>query len=80
MAVHPLSENEVARLLEEGSSLSSEEAFDAVQALSSAGVEIVEPSEYEIDLDVIVKSLVDADIGIKDHGVIGGVGFWRNRP
>jgi len=80
MAAHSLSQTEVRRLLEEGSSLSHNDALAAAQALSSAGVEIVEPSEYQpIDPDEIVKSLVAADIGIKDQGVIGGVGFQRNR-
>ncbi len=80
MAVRPLSDTDVAWLLEEGSSLSPDEAREAVHALSNAGVEIVEANSGQAKaVDGIVNSLLKADVGIKDRGVIGGLAFRRNR-
>ncbi len=78
MATQRLSQSDVIELVEDGSSLSHEHARQAANALSVAGVDVVRVEQKgPIDLDGIVKSLNDADIGIKDRGLIGFGLPWR---
>ncbi len=77
MALQPLSETNLVELLEEHSSLPHAQVCEAVHALSSAGVEIVEPKES--DPALIVENLLKANAGITDRGVIPIRLFGRKR-
>ena len=80
MSANPLSNEDAIRALEESSSLSSVQARDAVDALNTAGLEVVESHNgATVDPDAVVRRLLDADVGLKDHGVIGAFSLSHRR-
>jgi len=80
VSANPLSNDDAIRALEQASSLSSLQARDAVDALNTAGLEVVESHNgATVDPEAVVRRLLDADVGIKDRGVIGAFSLSHRR-